>query len=357
MFPFAWGDRHPDHSRPVPVRPTTPTKDFPMNASPTRPSTLPEIVLEPAAQVLADALAASDGPPLYTLSPADARAVLDQAQAGSITMAPAEIEQHTLPGGPDGTVSITLVRPAEHNGSLPAVIYTHGGGWVLGNFGTHERLVRDLANLAQAAIVFVNYSPSPEARFPVAIEQIYAAAQWVARYGSELGLDGNRLAVAGDSVGGNMTAAVTMLAKERGGPDIRSQVLLYPVTDASFDSASYDRFAQGPWLTRKAMEWFWDAYTPDLAQRTLPTVSPLQASLDQLRGLPPALVITDEADVLRDEGEAYGRKLRLAGVDVTTVRYQGVFHDFMMLNALATTNAARNATAQTASALRRALSR
>ncbi len=313
-------------------------------------------MLEPAAQALADALAANDGPPLYTLSPADARAVLDQAQSGDVPMAPGEIEDHTLPGGPDGTVSITLVRPADHNGSLPAVIYTHGGGWVLGNFGTHQRLVRDLAAQSRAAIVFVNYSPSPEARYPVAIEQVYAAVQWVARYGGELGLDGSRIAVAGDSVGGNMTAAVTMLARERGGPAIRYQALLYPVTNAAFDSGSYDTFAEGPWLTRKAMEWFWDAYAPDHAQRALPTVSPLQASLDQLRELPPALVITDEADVLRDEGEAYGRKLRLAGVDVTTVRYQGVFHDFMMLNALATTNATRNAVAQTASALRRAFS-
>jgi acetyl esterase len=317
---------------------------------------IPAIALEPAAQALADALAASDGPPLYTLSPDDARAVLDGAQAGTVVMPPAEVADHTIPGGPTETVSITVVRPDWTNGSLPTVVYTHGGGWVLGNFGTHERLVRDLANQSGAAMVFVNYPRSPEARYPVAIEQVYATVQWVAQHGTELGLDGSRLAIAGDSVGGNMTAAVALLAKERGGPEIRYQALLYPVTNAAFDTVSYKQFAEGPWLTRKAMQWFWDAYLPDLAQRSEAMASPLQASLEQLAGMPPTLLITDEADVLRDEGEAYGRKLRQAGVDVTSVRYEGVFHDFMMLNALAETNATRNATAQTARALKVALS-
>jgi acetyl esterase len=318
---------------------------------------IPAIALEPAAQALADALAASAGPPLYTLSPGDARAVLDGAQSGEAIMPPAEVEEHTIPGGPTGTVSITLVRPEWTNGSLPAVVYTHGGGWVLGNFGTHERLVRDLSNQSGAAFVFVNYPPSPEARYPLAIEQVYATVQWVAQHGNELGLDGSRLAVAGDSVGGNMTAAVTLMARQRGGPEIRYQALLYPVTNAAFDTVSYKQFAEGPWLTRRAMQWFWDAYLPDLEKRSEPTASPLQATLEQLAGLPPALVITDEADVLCDEGEAYARKLRQAGVDVASVRYEGVFHDFMMLNALAETNAARAAIAQTAQALRAALSR
>jgi acetyl esterase len=318
--------------------------------------TLPSVVLEPAAQALADALAATGGPPLYTLSPQAARSVLDQAQAGDVAMAPAEIEPHTIPGGPAGEISITVVRPVDHNGSLPAVVYTHGGGWILGNFATHERLVRDLAAQSGAAFIFVNYIPSPEAHYPVAIEQVYGTLAWVAERGVELGLDGRRLAVAGDSVGGNMTAAATLLAKERGRPAIHYQALLYPVTNAAFDTASYEEFSEGPWLTRKAMQWFWDAYAPDEARRMEPTASPLQASLEQLRGLPPALVITDEADVLRDEGEAYARKLREAGVDVTAVRYEGVFHDFMMLNALSKTNAARQAISQTAHALKTALS-
>jgi acetyl esterase len=311
--------------------------------------------LEPAAEALADALAAAGGPPLYTLSPKDARAVLDRAQAGDVAMPLAVVESHTIPGGPDGKISINVVRPVTTNGSLPAVVYTHGGGWILGSFATHERLVRDLVAQSGAAFVFVNYTPSPEARYPVAIEQAYATLQWVAKHGAELGLDGSRLAVAGEGVGGNMTAAVTLLAKERGGPAIRYQALLYPVTNAAFDTDTYDQFAEVPWLTRKAMQWFWDAYVPDVEARFEPTASPLQASLEQLRGLPPALVITDEADVLRDEGEAYGRKLRTAGVDVTAVRYEGVFHDFMMLNALAETNANRMATAQTADALKSAL--
>jgi acetyl esterase len=302
-------------------------------------------------------LAASDGPPLYTLSPTNARAVLDDAQAGEVVMAPAEVEEHTIPGGPTGTVSITLVRPEWTNGNLPTVVYTHGGGWVLGNFGTHERLVRDLANQTGAAFAFVNYPPSPEARYPIAIEQVYATARWVADHGAELGLDGSRLAIAGDSVGGNMTAAVALMAKERGAPEIRLQALFYPVTNAAFDTDSYQQFAEGPWLTRKAMQWFWDAYLPDVKTRSEPTASPLQASLEQLAGLPPALVITDEADVLRDEGEAYARKLRQAGVDVASVRYEGVFHDFMMLNALAETNATRSAIAQAAAALKTALAR
>jgi acetyl esterase len=272
-----------------------------------------------------------------------------------VDLAPAEVEEHTIPGGPGGTVSLTVVRPMERNGSLPAVVYTHGGGWVLGNFATHERLVRDLTEQTGAAFVFVNYTRSPEAQHPVAIEEVYATVRWVAEHGAELGLDGDRIAVAGDSVGGNMTAAVTLLAKERGGPAIRYQALLYPVTNAAFDTGSYDAFAEGPWLTRMAMQWFWDAYLPEATMRADVTASPLQATIEQLRGLPPALVITDEADVLRDEGEAYGRKLRQAGVDVTAIRYQGVFHDFMMLNALAETNAYRDATAQTARALKTAL--
>jgi acetyl esterase len=328
-----------------------------MNATNLRPDTVPTVVLEPAAQALADALAAGGGPPIYTLSPENARAILDQAQAGEIAMADAEIEEHTIPGGPSGTVSVTVLKPLGHNGSLPVVVYTHGGGWVLGNFATHERLVRDLTVQTEAAFVFVNYPRSPEARYPIAIEQVFATVQWVEKHGAELGLDGGRLAVAGDSVGGNMTAAVTLMAKERGGPAIRYQALLYPVTNADFTTASYEQFAEGPWLTRKAMQWYWDAYLPDASMRSELTASPLQATLEQLRGLPPALVITDEADVLRHEGEAYGRKLRQAGVDVTTVRYEGVFHDFMMLNALAETNATRDATAQTARALKAALSR
>ena len=316
---------------------------------------VPAVVLEPAAQAFVDGLAKAGGPPIYTLSPTDARAVLDQLQADDVAMATAEVEPHTIPGGPKGKISITVVRPIGTNGFLPVVMYFHGGGWILGNFVTHQRLVRELAAGTGAAFVFVNYTASPEAHYPVAIEEAYTATKWVAERGAELGLDGKRLALVGDSVGGNMTAAVTLLAKERGSPPIRSQVLFYPVTNAAFDTASYEQFADGPWLTRKAMQWFWDAYAPDASVRSQPTASPLRATLEQLRGLPPALVITDEADVLRDEGEAYSRKLRKAGVDVTAVRYEGTIHDFVMLNALAETTTTRSAVAQATQVLRTAV--
>jgi acetyl esterase len=223
------------------------------------------------------------------------------------------------------------------------VLYFHGGGWVLGDKETHDRLVRELATGAQATVVFVANTPAPEARYPVAIEQAYAATAWVARNGTAIGVDPARLALAGDSVGGNMVAAVTLLAKERQGPRIAFQLLFYPVTDASFDNASHTQFAEGPWLTRQAMGWFWDSYAPDVAVRNEPTASPLRASLAQLQGLPPALVITDENDVLRDEGEAYAHKLMAAGVPVTATRYLGAIHDFVLLNPIAQATAALRA--------------
>jgi len=234
-------------------------------------------------------------------------------------------------------------------------MYFHGGGWVLRDRDTHDRLVREIAVGAQAAVVFVDYARAPEARYPVAIDQAYAATRYVADNAAELGIDPLRLAVAGDSVGGNMAAAVTLMAKQRRGPNIAFQVLFYPVTDSGFDTPSYNQFADGPWLTKRAMEWFWDAYLPDPAARKQPTATPLNASLDQLTGLPEALVIVDENDVLRDEGEAYARKLSDAGVRVTSVRYNGTIHDFVMLNALADTPATRGAIAQAVGALRRAL--
>ena len=294
-------------------------------------------------------------PPIYTLSPADARSVLTRAQSIPVGKPSAQIEDMDLPVGPTGSVPIRIVRPNGNAGVLPVVMYFHGGGWVLGDRDTHDRLVREIAVGARAAVVFVDYARSPEARYPVAIEQAYAATRYVADNATELRIDPLRLAVAGDSVGGNMVAAVTLMAKQRRGPTIAFQVLFYPVTDAGFDTPSYGRFADGPWLTKRAMQWFWDAYLPDPAARKQPTATPLSASLDQLAGLPEALVITDENDVLRDEGEAYARKLSDAGVRVISVRYNGTIHDFVMLNALADTPAVRGAIAQAIGALRRAL--
>ena len=225
----------------------------------------------------------------------------------------------------------------------------------MGDAATHDRLVRELAVGANAVVIFVDYDRSPEARYPVAIEQDYAVTEYVAAHAGEFGVDARRLAIAGDSVGGNMTAVVSLLAKERHGPAISAQVLFYPVTDASLSQRSYTEFAEGPWLTTKAMAWFWDAYLPDHVARKGRHVSPLNATLDQLKNLPPALVITDENDVLRDEGEAYARKLTQAGVRVTATRYGGTIHDFVMLNALAETPAAKGAVSQAAAFLRGAL--
>ena len=314
-------------------------------------------VLEPKTQSFIDAVSSQGGKPLYTLSSSDARKVLEDAQSGEIVKAPAAIEDRRFPVGPTGEVSVRIYRPVGVKGPLPVVMYFHGGGWVLGSANTHDRLVRDLVSQTKAAFVFVKYTNSPEAQFPVPIEQAYAATKYVAEHAKELGFDSSRLAVAGDSVGGNMAAAVTLLAKEHNGPTIVYQVLFYPVTDANFDNGSYTEFANGPWLTKPAMEWFWDAYAPNKEDRKKPAVSPLLATIDQLKGLPPALVITDENDVLRDEGEAYARKLIQAGVDVTAVRYLATFHDFVMLNGLADTPAAKSAIRLASEKLTTALNR
>jgi len=309
--------------------------------------------LELHTQQFVDSLAGA--PPIYTLSPADARSVLVQVQSMPVGKPSAKIEDITFPAGPTGSVPVRIVRPAGTADVLPAVIYIHGGGWILGDRNTHDRLVREIAVGTGAAVVFVDYDRSPEARYPVAIEQAYAATRYVVDHGADLRIDASRLAVAGDSVGGNMAAALTLMARQRRGPKIAFQVLFYPVTDADFDTASYTRFADGPWLTKRAMEWFWDAYLPDAAARKQPTATPLNASLDELAGLPEALVVVDENDVLRDEGEAYARRLSDAGVRVTSTRYNGTIHDFAMLNALADTPATRGAIAQAIGALKTAL--
>jgi Esterase/lipase len=298
-------------------------------------------VLEPKTQAFIDAVNAQGGKPLYELSYADARQVLEDAQAVPVKKLPADIEDKVLPVGPTGEVSVTIYRPKDARGLLPVVMYFHGGGWILGSKRTHDRLVRELVNGTQAAFVFVNYTPSPEAQFPVPTEQAYAATKYIAEHGKEFGLDSSRLAVIGDSVGGNMAAVVTLLAKDRQGPAISYQVLLYPVTDADTNTGSYLEFANGPWLTKAAMEWFWDAYAPNQADRQKSEASPLAATLDQLRGLPPTLIVVDENDVLRDEGEAYAKKLIQSGVDVTALRVLATFHDFAMLNGLADTPATR----------------
>lgn len=310
-------------------------------------------VLEPEAIQFA---AATDVPPfLFQLPPAEGRKVVDDVQSGDVDLPAIDERWVTAAGGPTGTVRVRIVKPAGVTGPLPVIFYIHGAGWVFGNAHTHDRLVRELAVGAQAAVVFPDYDLSPEAKYPTAIEQNYAAAQWVIAHGAENGLDAARFAAVGDSVGGNMAAALTLMAKERGDVTITQQVLFYPVTDAGFDTASYRQFAEHHFLTRDAMEWFWDQYTADDTQRSEIYASPLRATIEQLAGLPPALVITGEADVLRDEGEAYAAKLRAAGVPVTQVRFGGIIHDFVMLNALRSTHAATAAIKLAQDTLRAAL--
>ena len=315
-------------------------------------TTHPPVVLEPESQAFVEATAAP--PFLYELTPAEARKVLDDVQAEPIDKLPVKDRWITVPAEV-GDVRVRIVRPPDAVGTLPVILYMHGGGWVLGNADTHDRLVRELADGTEAAVVFVEYDRSPEAHYPVAIEQGYATAQWIVREGDANQLNPERIAIAGDSVGGGMTAALALMAKERGDVRFVQQSMYYPVTDAAMDTGSYEQFAEGYFLTAKAMAWFWDAYAPDIERRSEPYASPLRASDEQLEGLPPAFLIVDEADVLRDEGEAYAARLRAAGVPVTTVRYDGITHDFMMLNPLSGTHATRAAVAQATAFLRKAL--
>ncbi|GAA3486402.1 alpha/beta hydrolase [Streptomyces cremeus] len=311
-------------------------------------------ILEPAAQAFADATA--QPPYLYQIPVAEGRKAVDGVQSGEgVPLPEVDEEWITVHGGPTGDVRTRIVRPRGVAGPLPVILYLHGAGWVFGNAHTHDRLVRELAVGARAAVVFPNYDLSPEARYPVAVEQNYSVAQWIAREGYHKDLDGTRIAVAGDSVGGNMSAALTLMAKQRGDVVFVHQVLFYPVTDAGFDTDSYHQFGEGYFLRRDAMKWFWDQYTTVEAERARITASPLRATTEQLTGLPPALVVTAEADVLRDEGEAYAAKLRAAGVPVTALRVQGVIHDFVMLNALRETQGAELAIGLAVDTLRKAL--
>jgi acetyl esterase/lipase len=311
------------------------------------------VVLETAAQEFSDAT--SQPPFIYQLSPDNAREVLEGVQRSAIDKPDVHVEDITIPAGPNGQIAARVIKPAETTGTLPVILYIHGAGWVLGSPDTHDLLVRNLAVGAHAAVVFPHYRRAPEAQYPAQIEEAYATAEWIVDHGAERELDPSHLAVAGDSCGGNLTIAVTLMAKQRGGPSFAAQLLYYPVTDAGMDTDSYHEFAEGYFLTAPAMAWFWDQYLPDKARRGESLASPLHASTDELSGLPPAMVINGQADVLRDEGEAYAAKLRAAGVPVTATRYGGIIHDFVMLHPLAGTNAARAATAQGAAFLRDAL--
>jgi acetyl esterase len=299
-----------------------------------------------------DALNTSGGKPMEQMKPKEARKVLESAQRNvQVLLHDVDIEEKTIHvAGQD--LLLHIVRPPRIKGKLPAFMFFHGGGWVLGDFPTHERLVRDLVYSSGAAAVFVNYTPSPEAHYPTAINQAYAATEWVAEYGEKINVDGSRLAVVGNSVGGNMATVVTLMAKEKATPALRCQILLWPVTHANFDTESYHQYAEGHFLTRNMMKWFWDHYTTDKTQRKEITASPLNATPEQLQGLPPALIQTAELDVLRDEGEAYARLLNAAGVEVTVTRYNGLIHDYGLLNSLAHIPAVHSAIHQAGRALK-----
>lgn len=315
---------------------------------------MPEHTLEPEARAFADA--AAQPPTLVERGVDGARALLDEVQAAPVDKPDVDEEWITVPA-PVGDVPVRIVKPVGATGPLPVVLYVHGGGWVLGDSGTHDRLVRELATGTEAALVFVEYTRSPEARHPVAIEQVYATARWIMAEGEAKGLDASRMAIAGDSVGGNMAAVVALLATKRGDVSFVQQSLYYPVTDAAMDTASYREYAEGYHLRADAMAWFWDNYLPDAAARRDQTASPLRAPVDELRGLPETLLIVDENDVLRDEGEQYGRHLIEAGVRTTLVRYDGTIHDFMMLNPLRSSAATTAAIEQAIHVLRKAFAR
>lgn len=295
------------------------------------------------------------GKPLEQLPPKDARLVLVGAQASvKVDLSNIIVTEKTIMQ--DGqTIKLNIVKPANTKGILPVFMFFHGGGWVLGDFPTHERMVRDLVVESGVAAVFVNYSPSPEAKYPIAINQAYAATKWVAAHGNEIGVDGKRLAVAGNSVGGNMATVVALMAKDKKGPAIKLQVLFWPVTNAYFETASYNLYGKDRFLTKSLMVWMWDNYTTNPNQRKEIYASPLQATTAQLKGLPPALVQTAENDILRDEGEAYARKLDEAGVKVTATRYNGMIHDWGLLNAISSIPGTTSALLQAAAELKKAL--
>ena len=313
---------------------------------------MPSFNLEQSARELTEAIAA--GPPLSGIPLAEARKAVEAAQSAPIPMPDIDESWATVPSA-FGDVQARIVRPPGSTRPLPVILYMHGGGWILGSSITHDLLTRRLAVGANAAVVFVEYSRAPEAKYPVQIEQCYAAAQWIKEQGAAGGFDATRIAVAGDSAGGNMSTVLALLAKQRGSVQFVHQSLYYPMTDATAeDSESLRRFKDGPYGSADSLAWFWNSYPAAGESRAQILVSPLQATLADLEGLPPALVIVDENDVLRDQGEAYADKLRDAGVPTTSVRFNGTIHDFMRLNALRDSESTHAAISLAVAALRRA---
>lgn len=285
-------------------------------------------------------------PPLiFQIPPKQGRERLNLAQDTPVFKCPASISTVQVDTGKYGTVALNCVWPENSTETSNVIYYIHGAGWVFGSLHTHDKLVRELAARTNCVVLFPEYSLSPEAKYPTAVEQCYSILQQIPDIAAHLNrrLNLNTLTVAGDSVGGNMATVMTILSKYRNGLKIHKQLLYYPVTNAEFNTCSYREFACDYYLYRAGMMWFWDQYTTCDRERREITASPLRATLEQLSGLPDAMVLNGEADVLRDEGEAYARKLRAAGVNVTAMRFQAMIHDFVMLNALDATKACRAA--------------
>lgn len=299
------------------------------------------ISLEQAAEQVC--IAASNPPLIFELPPAKGREILNKAQDTPVFKYPADITTVSVKTGRWGNIDVHIVKPSNITGIPNVIFYIHGAGWVFGNLHTHDKLVRELGARTDSVIIFPEYSLSPEAKYPVAIEQCYSVLSNLPKLAGHVNMNFNfdNLTVAGDSVGGNMATVMTIMAKNRNGPAIHKQLLYYPVTNADFETGSYIQFAEGYYLYRAGMMWFWDQYTTSEKDRNQITASPLRAAAEQLRGLPDAMIINGEADILRDEGEEYARKLREAGVDVTTIRINGIIHDYVMLNSLDQTNGCR----------------
>ncbi|MEX6013386.1 alpha/beta hydrolase [Mammaliicoccus sciuri] len=300
-----------------------------------------KVVLEEAAQEFSEAN--KPHPRIYELEPKDGRALLEEVQSSPVDKYNVDIEDTIFTTEKFGEVPVRFIRPEGSSEKLPVIFYIHGAGWVFGSAKTHDKLVRELAVRTHSVVVFPEYTLSPEAKYPTAIEQNYDVLQQLKDISHEKNLDIHKLTVAGDSVGGNMATVMTIMTKQRNGLPINQQLLYYPVTNAEFDTESYHQFAENYFLAKEGMQWFWDQYTIDANERDEITASPLKASVEELKGLPSAMILNAEADVLRDEGEAYANKLREAGVEVTHMRFQGIIHDFVMVNSMDQTNATRAA--------------
>lgn len=300
------------------------------------------VPLEPAAEYLCNQ---SSVPPLiFQLPPAQGREVLEKAQDMPVYKYPANISSDCMKTGKWGSIPVYFIVPKSEK-IKNIIFYIHGAGWVFGSFHTHEKLVRELSARTDSLVIFPAYSRSPEAKYPTAIEQCYFILSHIREMMEERFSISNcpALTVAGDSAGGNMAIAMVFLSLMRHGPRIHRLLLYYPVTNACFDTPSYRQFATDYYLYREGMRWFWQQYTGSMEDRNQITASPLRADLDCLHNFPEIMIINGQADVLRSEGEAFGEKLRCAGVDVTALRIQGTIHDFVMLNALDQTNACRTA--------------